>query len=72
MGRRAPRQSERSDFYRVILEPPPPPPAILAAASAAPAKTSDQHAEQLARKKTVPAPKGRRRAPRGRRDDEIA
>jgi hypothetical protein len=66
MRRAAPRQSERSSYYGLILEPERPTPAIMAAAEAPPAETAEQRAERLARKRTVPAPKSRLRGPRGR------
>ncbi|MGD0053596.1 MAG: hypothetical protein ABSD03_17465 [Vulcanimicrobiaceae bacterium] len=69
MGR-APRQSERSAYYGVLLEPPKPTPAILAAASAPAAQTAVQHDELEARKTTRPAPKSRSKAPRGRSFDD--
>ncbi|MDB5042190.1 MAG: hypothetical protein JWN27_2916 [Candidatus Eremiobacteraeota bacterium] len=65
MRRRAPRQSERSDDYERLLQPPRATPAILAAATAPAAETSEQRAQREANRKTRPAPKARRRGPRG-------
>jgi hypothetical protein len=64
MGR-ALRQSERSDFYGSILEPRATP-AILAAADARPAETAAEREARESRRKTTPAPRGRRPGPRGR------
>ena len=66
MYRRALRCAERSELYGAIIDPPPPPPIVLAEANGPPALTAFQREQLVARKHTIPAPKCRRRGPRGR------
>jgi hypothetical protein len=73
MPRRALRQAERSALYGAIVTPPPPPPIVLAEARGPKAQTALEREGREARRTTTPAPKARRRGPRGRFDQvEIA
>ncbi|MDB5069599.1 MAG: hypothetical protein JWM87_710 [Candidatus Eremiobacteraeota bacterium] len=62
------RASERSDFYGWVLDPPPSL-AIVRDAHGRKAETAVEADARERRRKTMPAPKGRRRGPRGRVDD---
>jgi len=59
------RASERSAFYGLLLEPPRATPSVLSAAKARCAETTTERDDREARRTTRPAPKGRRRGPRG-------